>query len=99
MAVGEDRATGSFEPMNITTIPAMRTEDVRFKAGQHLLEGTRVLSADESLASVISFHGMGAAATRHRIRYLLDDLARSGVSSACVDFSGHGDSSGQQETA
>jgi alpha-beta hydrolase superfamily lysophospholipase len=76
----------------------MRIEELRLSIGRETLAATRILAGDES-PSVVSFHGTGTAAHRGRVRYVLDHLAAGGVSSACFDFSGHGESSGTFETA
>lgn len=70
----------------------MQTQDCVFKAGQETLAATKVYAASHQEPSVISFHGFGLTASRARIRYMLDYLAQRGVSSACFDFSGNGDS-------
>lgn len=62
-----------------------------------MLAATKVYADSGREPSVISFHGFGVTATRTRIRYMLDYLAMHGVSSACFDFSGNGDSTGRLE--
>jgi len=76
----------------------MRVEELRLSIGRETLAATRILAGDES-PGVVSFHGTGTAAHRGRVRYVLEHLAAGGVSSACFDFSGHGESSGTFETA
>jgi uncharacterized protein len=71
-----------------------RTEDCAFEVSGHTLVATKVLAASQSEPTIISFHGAGTGSTREGIRYLLDDLARCGLSSLCFDFSGHGGSTG-----
>jgi uncharacterized protein len=75
----------------------MRTEEFAFAVGCQRLAATRVLSGSGRPPEVVSFHGLGVTASRARIRYLLDGLARHGLSSICFDFSGNGDSTGQLE--
>jgi pimeloyl-ACP methyl ester carboxylesterase len=70
----------------------MQTQDCVFKVGAETLAATKVYAASHQEPSVISFHGFGLTASRTRIRYMLDYLAQHGVSSACFDFSGNGDS-------
>lgn len=77
----------------------MHIEELHFPVGPEMLAATRVLAAPGETPSVVSFHGTGTTAHRGRIRYVLDDLALGGVSSACFDFSGHGESTGQFEAA
>jgi len=72
----------------------MDVEELRLSVGQETLAATRILAAPGAQPTVISFHGTGATTHRGRIRYVLDDLAARGVSSACFDFSGHGESTG-----
>lgn len=59
---------------------------------------TRVAPRSGTALDILAFHGIGATAGRRGIRYLLDALAGQGLSSVGFDFSGHGDSSGDQET-
>jgi pimeloyl-ACP methyl ester carboxylesterase len=77
----------------------MKIEDLEIVAGGQTLAATRVLAGNGAPPSVISFHGTGATTHRSRIRYILDDLASRDISSACFDFSGHGESSGSVEDA
>jgi uncharacterized protein len=79
----------------------MRTEECLINVGAERLAATRIYAASGQAPSVISFHGHGTAngVTRACIRYLLDYLAEHGVSSACFDFSGHGESTGKLEQA
>jgi pimeloyl-ACP methyl ester carboxylesterase len=70
-----------------------------FKVGAETLAATKVYADSGREPSVISFHGFGTTATRTRIRYMLDHLAGHGVSSACFDFSGNGDSTGELDKA
>jgi pimeloyl-ACP methyl ester carboxylesterase len=73
---------------------SMDVEELRLTAGQETLAATRIIAAPGAQPTVISFHGTGTTTHRGRIRYVLDDLATRGVSSACFDFSGHGESTG-----
>ena len=77
----------------------MRAEDCVINVGAETLAATKIHALPGEPPSVISFHGHGATATRARIRYVLDYLAGHGVSSACFDFSGNGDSTGKLEQA
>jgi hypothetical protein len=70
----------------------MLTQDCVFKVGEETLAATKIYAASHKEPSVISFHGFGQTASRTRIRYMLDYLAQHGLSSACFDFSGNGDS-------
>ncbi len=72
----------------------MKAEDCFISIAGQTLVATRILAASEEAPSVISFHGYGPAATRTRIRYVLDHLADHGISSVCFDFSGNGESTG-----
>jgi pimeloyl-ACP methyl ester carboxylesterase len=75
------------------------SEEFSFEAGSERLAATRIVSSSGKPPGVVSFHGLGVAATRARIRYLLDHLAEHGVSSICFDFSGNGESSGEFASA
>jgi pimeloyl-ACP methyl ester carboxylesterase len=70
-----------------------------FQSGKEKLAATRILAAPKMLPEAVSFHGIGAAVNRGRIRYVLDHLAGCGLSSICFDFSGHGESTGTMEQA
>ncbi|MCG3462481.1 alpha/beta fold hydrolase [Xenorhabdus bovienii] len=72
----------------------MQTEDLIFSAAGQTLAGTRVLPSAKASSTVLTLHGLGATATRHSIRYVLDPLALNGHGSLCFEFSGNGDSSG-----
>ena len=63
-----------------------------FNAGPERLAATKIYAHGGGDPSVISFHGFGPTASRRGIRYVLDYLGEHGVSSACFDFSGNGDS-------
>jgi hypothetical protein len=69
------------------------------QVGAERLAATKIYADSGQPPSVISFHGTGITGTRARIRYLLEGLADHGVSSACFDFSGHGESTGKLEQA
>ncbi|MFI9806633.1 alpha/beta hydrolase [Streptomyces sp. NPDC052301] len=71
-----------------------RVEDVFFDVAEHRLAASTVYAADGSAPSVIHLHGLGPTATRHGVRYLLDDLAAHGHSSVTFEFSGNGESTG-----
>lgn len=53
-----------------------------------------MLPSAQAASTVLTLHGLGATATRHSIRYVLDGLALHGHGSLCFEFSGNGDSSG-----
>jgi pimeloyl-ACP methyl ester carboxylesterase len=71
-----------------------KTEECNLIVRDQRLAATRVYPDPPCAPSVLSLHGLGANATRHRIRYLLDHLAQHGIASVCFDFSGNGDSTG-----
>jgi hypothetical protein len=73
----------------------MYVEDFRFTANTQQLVGTRITDTRQAEPSILALHGLGATATRHRIRYLLDDLAEHGHGSVTFDFSGNGESTGE----
>lgn len=75
----------------------MITEELFFPAGEHMLAATEVLTDDDRPPRIVYLHGLGQTATRHGIRYLLDDLAESGYGSLTFEFSGNGDSTGVLE--
>ncbi|HEY6390776.1 MAG TPA: alpha/beta fold hydrolase [Bryobacteraceae bacterium] len=77
----------------------MWTEECAVEVGAERLAATKIYAATGQPPSVISFHGAGSTATRARIRYVLDYFAEHGVSSACFDFSGHGESTGNMARA
>jgi uncharacterized protein len=79
------------------TVPA--THDTFFDVGEHRLAATTVRAADGAAPDVVHLHGLGPTATRHIIRYLLDDLAAHGHSSVTFEFSGNGDSTGVMKEA
>lgn len=76
----------------------MRTEDVVLSANGQQLAATKVYPAsgpeDAPEPTVLTLHGLGVAATRHSVRYILDHLAEHGHASMCFEFSGNGDSTG-----
>ncbi|MBA3774509.1 MAG: alpha/beta hydrolase [Ramlibacter sp.] len=71
-------------------------EDFRFVADDHQLAATR-LRPGAGMVRVLTLHGLGATATRHTVRYVLDDLAAHGHGALCFEFSGNGDSTGMLE--
>lgn len=79
--------------------PDLRTRKCAFKVDNETLVASTVYGASGNPPQVISYHGLGATATRSRIRYVLDYLAQYDISSACFDFSGNGDSTGKLEEA
>ncbi|MEE1752884.1 alpha/beta hydrolase [Streptomyces sp. SP18CS02] len=66
-----------------------------FEAAGERLAATRTTGTGESDPRILSLHGLGPTATRHRTRYLLDALADHGHGSLTFDFSGNGDSTGE----
>lgn len=70
-------------------------EDFFFEAGGERLAATRTTGAGGSDPAILSLHGLGTTATRHRMRYLLDAWADHGHGSLTFDFSGNGDSTGE----
>lgn len=72
----------------------MFTEELVFNVNEHRLAGTRILAADRREPSVAHLHGLGPTATRHGVRYLLDELAEHGHGSLTFEYSGNGDSTG-----
>ncbi|MFJ4653591.1 alpha/beta hydrolase [Nocardia sp. NPDC088792] len=72
----------------------MITEELFITAGAHTLAATEVLTDNNRPPRIVYLHGLGPTATRHGIRYLLDELAESGYGSLTFEFSGNGDSTG-----
>ncbi|MFJ8011428.1 alpha/beta hydrolase [Streptomyces sp. NPDC096339] len=70
------------------------TEDFFFDVGGHRLAATTVRTVGGAAPDVVHLHGLGTTATRHGVRYLLDDLAAHGHASLTFEFSGNGDSTG-----
>lgn len=79
-------------PAAAGAVPA--TEDLFFDVGGHRLAATTVHTASGAAPDVVHLHGLGATASRHGVRYLLDDLAAHGHASLTFEFSGNGDSTG-----
>src|SRR5260370_3377683 len=73
---------------------AVHTEEFVFAANGQRLAATKTVSADGPEPGILALHGLGPAATRHRVRYLLDALAAHGHGSMTFDFSGNRDSTG-----
>ncbi len=65
----------------------------------HRLAATTVHTANGAAPDVVHLHGLGTTASRHGVRYLLDDLAAHGHASLTFEFSGNGDSTGVMEEA
>ncbi|MFB7935785.1 alpha/beta hydrolase [Streptomyces sp. NPDC004779] len=63
-------------------------------AGQRLA-ATTTTGPGGAGPAILSLHGLGATASRHRARYLLDAWAGHGHGSLTFDFSGNGDSTGE----
>jgi pimeloyl-ACP methyl ester carboxylesterase len=68
-------------------------EQVFPAAGQHLA-ATTLYPPDRRPPDILHLHGLGVAASRHVIRYLLDPLAAAGHAALTFDFSGNGESTG-----
>ncbi|MEU5510774.1 alpha/beta hydrolase [Streptomyces fungicidicus] len=85
------------EPLVDSTL--VRTEDFFIHTAEHQLAATTVYAPHGVAPSVIHLHGLGATATRHVIRYLLDDLAAQGHSSLTFEYSGNGESTGVLEAS
>jgi pimeloyl-ACP methyl ester carboxylesterase len=77
------------------TGPVVYTEDFTVTASEHRLAVTRVGPSPAVEPTVLTLHGLGTTATRHTVRYVLDDLARCGLAALCFEFSGNGDSTGR----
>jgi uncharacterized protein len=77
------------------TGPDVYTEDLTVTTGEHRLAVTRVGPSPVVEPTVLTLHGLGSTATRHTVRYVLDDLARCGLAALCFEFSGNGDSTGR----
>lgn len=75
-------------------VPSGYVEELTIATPDHRLAATRVLPDGGGRPHILTLHGLGATATRHSVRYLLDALARDGHASLCFEFSGNGDSSG-----
>ncbi|MFF7777734.1 alpha/beta hydrolase [Streptomyces tanashiensis] len=69
-------------------------EEFFFEAAGERLAATRTTGNGGADPEILTLHGLGTAATRHRARYLLDAWAAHGHGSLTFDFSGNGDSSG-----
>lgn len=83
------------EPVADPTL--VRAEDFFIHTTEHRLAATTVYAPHGAAPSVVHLHGLGATATRHVIRYLLDDLAAQGHSSLTFEYSGNGESTGVLE--
>ncbi|MEU4878362.1 alpha/beta hydrolase [Streptomyces sp. NPDC021608] len=75
------------------------TEETFFDVGGLRLAATTVRAASGTAPDIVHLHGLGTTASRHGVRYLLDDLAAHGHSSLTFEFSGNGDSTGVMEEA
>jgi esterase/lipase len=74
-------------------------EELHVVAGSQTLAATKVLPEQGAAPSILTAHGYGPTATRHTVRYLLDELAEQGFGSLCFEFSGNGDSTGTLDEA
>jgi pimeloyl-ACP methyl ester carboxylesterase len=72
----------------------VHTADFTVTTDEHRLAATLVAPEAGVPPDVITLHGLGPTASRHTVRYLLDDLTRHGHGSCCFEFSGNGDSTG-----
>ncbi|MFJ5832967.1 alpha/beta hydrolase [Streptomyces sp. NPDC093089] len=72
----------------------MDTEDLVFEGNGQKLTATRTAPADGSRPALLALHGLGETSSRHRIRYLLEELEPTGLGWLSFDFSGNGDSTG-----
>ncbi|GAA4291948.1 hypothetical protein GCM10023086_01440 [Streptomyces venetus] len=77
------------------TLP--HAEDLFLHAAGQRLAATRIDAPDGAPPDVVHLHGFGTTASRHAVRYLLDDLAGHGHSSLTFEFSGNGESTGELE--
>ncbi|WP_103352765.1 alpha/beta hydrolase [Amycolatopsis sp. CA-128772] len=75
----------------------MDTEELLFDVGDQKLAGTMVHAGHGRPPSIAHLHGLGATASRHTVRYLLDVLAAHGHGSLTFEYSGNGDSTGVME--
>lgn len=69
-------------------------EELQIAVGASTLAATKVLPVEGAAPSILTVHGYGPTATRHTVRYLLDELAGLGFGSLCFEFTGNGDSTG-----
>jgi pimeloyl-ACP methyl ester carboxylesterase len=95
--VGPDYLPRNRPPHNYRSVDLLVIDDFFFTVGEHRLAATRVRPTDGSDPSVLHLHGLGATATRHAVRYLLEPLAEHGHGFMTFDFSGNGDSTGAME--
>lgn len=72
----------------------MHTEELLFAAGGQRLAATKIYPSNGNKPGILALHGLGPTATRHSMRYLLEDLADSGYASMTFEFAGNGDSTG-----
>lgn len=75
----------------------MFTEELSFDVDGQTLAGTMIFADHGRQPSIAHLHGLGATASRHTVRYLLDVLAENGHGSLTFEYSGNGDSSGAME--
>ncbi|KUL53403.1 hypothetical protein ADL30_20110 [Streptomyces sp. NRRL S-1521] len=69
--------------------------DFVFEAAGERLAATTITGGEETEPDILALHGLGPTTTRHRTRYLLDELAEHGHSSLTFEFSGNGESTGE----
>lgn len=74
-------------------------EELQVAVGGQTLAVTKVLPAEGVAPRILTAHGYGSTATRHTVRYLLDEFAELGFGSLCFEFAGNGDSTGTLEEA
>jgi uncharacterized protein len=76
----------------------MNRINMSFECDEHTLAATRFETASGG-PRILTLAGLGMAATRQTIHYLLEDLSLLGHGSVSFDFSGNGDSTGVFETS
>ncbi|MDT0391747.1 alpha/beta hydrolase [Streptomyces dubilierae] len=85
------------DPTAPATAALPPAEDLFLHAAGQRLAATRVHTPDGAAPDVVHLHGFGTTASRHAVRYLLDDLAAHGHSSLTFEYSGNGESTGELE--
>lgn len=75
----------------------MFTEEMFFDVDDQRLAGTMIYAGNRRTPSIAHLHGLGATASRHTVRYFLDEFAERGHGSLTFEYSGNGDSTGVME--
>ncbi|WP_405164116.1 alpha/beta hydrolase [Nocardia sp. NBC_01499] len=75
----------------------MFTEDLFFDVDDQRLAATMIFAENRRTPSIAHLHGLGATASRHTVRYFLDEFADRGHGSLTFEYSGNGDSTGVME--